>query len=208
MNSTGITTVALPNTNLGVNVPEGSDAGDGYTYVRVFNASQSTPLIVHLIAGIVLALGIALLLIPYKAFSESSPHLSRLLKTGSLTLILTAVGFVLGIIAFAIDLVVSINTVNQFNSATQRAYHALYPSSALLTSWNHSWRDQGDARQHPVVRPLRLPCHPPGCHLHPRSNGRPPKHLNPDRPRPASSSLRIVARIPPPAPSPLPCPTT
>jgi len=115
-NSTGITSFAWPNTTLGVNTLEGGDDGMGGTYVQVMSSSQSSILIIHMISGIVPAFGILLIMLPYRRWEESSPHLARLLKVGSLTIILTVIGFIMALVSFVVDMVIMKAVTDNINN--------------------------------------------------------------------------------------------
>jgi hypothetical protein len=118
VNSSNISSPALPNTTLGVNVPNDADDGSGlgYTYDQVLSSAQSSALLLHLISGLPAAAGLLLLILPYRKWEHSSPFLSRFLKQGSLTMFLTFVGFVLALVAFAVDLTVAKGITDNINA--------------------------------------------------------------------------------------------
>lgn len=115
VNSTGLAGIPLPNSTIGFNVDPSENTND-QVWIQVMSSSQSHLLITHAIAGILATLGLLLLLIPYKPFEKTSPSLAKFVKTGSVSLILVALGAVSCMVSFFITLLTAIkvrNTINQ-----------------------------------------------------------------------------------------------
>jgi uncharacterized membrane protein len=71
---------------------------------------------IDLIAGIFATLGLLLLLIPYKPFEKTSPSLAKFIKTGSVSLILVALGAIASLVSFVLTLMTALkvrDTINQ-----------------------------------------------------------------------------------------------
>lgn len=114
VNSTGLAGIPLPDSDsFGVNNP--SD-GNGVTWVQVMTKSQSIFLLIHLIAGVLVAQGMLLLLIPYKLFENSMPGLSRFFKSGSASLVLILLGTLLAFISFFLTLFTAIKVRDRINA--------------------------------------------------------------------------------------------
>ncbi|KAH9441487.1 hypothetical protein MJO28_015485 [Puccinia striiformis f. sp. tritici] len=116
VNSSGLAGIPNPNsTTIGVNVQATSENTPDLIWLQVMSKSQSHLLVTHVIAGISAILGLLLLLIPYKPFQESSPHLAKFLKTASLSLILVALSAIASLVSFVLTLMTAIKVRNNIN---------------------------------------------------------------------------------------------
>lgn len=116
VNQTGLAGMPMPDSSLGFNVDPNTQNTADITWVEVMSPSQSTILLVHLIAGVSQGLGLLTLTIPYKPFEHSIPSLARFLKVGSMSLLLVMVGCFLALVAFVIDLHIGIQVRNNINA--------------------------------------------------------------------------------------------
>lgn len=115
VNNTGIAGMPLPNGTIGFNVDPSENTND-LLWVQVVSKSQSTLLVTHISAGILLTLGLSLLLIPYKSLEQSLPGFAKLLKMGSISLILVALGSIASIVTFGITLTTASKIRNNVNA--------------------------------------------------------------------------------------------
>ncbi|EFP79811.2 uncharacterized protein PGTG_06132 [Puccinia graminis f. sp. tritici CRL 75-36-700-3] len=115
VNSTGLAGVPLPNSTIGFNVDQSENTSD-QVWVEVMSKSQSHLLVTHVLAGIMATVGLLLLLIPYKPFEKTSPSLAKFIKTGSVSLILVALGAIASLVSFVLTLMTALkvrDTINQ-----------------------------------------------------------------------------------------------
>ncbi|KAH9810383.1 hypothetical protein DFH28DRAFT_985768 [Melampsora americana] len=116
VNSTGLTSMPLPDSRVGFNVNPNTENTAEIQWVEVMSKSDSTMLIVHLAAGLCSTIGLLLLVVPYKSLEGSIPSLARFLKVGSLSLLLVSVGCILALVSFAVDLFIALRVRNNINA--------------------------------------------------------------------------------------------